>query len=107
MSDSSSRGRNEMPRPDMTTLVRGFCGVQLDIGCPLTPGRINIRMSPPYLYCNGNPIWFIDPDGRDIYTFDSDGNFTGNIIKQDGEHMDVFYCPKKDIWISHLTTNPM
>ena len=61
----------------------------------------------PYLYCNGNPIWFIDPDGRDIYTFDSDGNFTGNIIKQDGEHMDVFYCPKKDIWISHLTTNPM
>ena len=41
----------------------------------------------PYLYCNGNPIWFIDPDGRDIYTFDSDGNFTGNIIKQDGEHM--------------------
>ena len=46
----------------------------------------NIANSP-YMYCNGNPIMFIDPDGRDIYTFDSDGNFTGNIIKQDGEHI--------------------
>lgn len=41
----------------------------------------------PYAWCGNNPVNYVDPDGRDIYTFDSDGNFTGNIIKQDGEHI--------------------
>ncbi len=45
----------------------------------------------PYAYCNWNPIKYIDPDGRDIYTFDSDGNFTGQIIKQDGDHIGRIY----------------
>ena len=30
----------------------------------------------PYLYCNGNPLKYIDPDGRDIYRYD---NETGDV----------------------------
>ena len=41
----------------------------------------------PYAYCAWNPVKYVDPDGRDIYEFDSDGNFTGNVIKQDGDHI--------------------
>ena len=33
----------------------------------------------PYAYCAWNPVKYVDPDGRDIYEFDSDGNFTGNV----------------------------
>ena len=29
----------------------------------------------------------MDPDGRDIYEFDSDGQFTGNVIPQGGNHV--------------------
>ena len=32
----------------------------------------NISTSP-YLYCNGNPIMFIDPDGRDDYSINENG----------------------------------
>ena len=45
----------------------------------------------PYAYAAWNPVKYVDPDGRDIYTFDSDGNFTGYIIKQEGDHIGRIY----------------
>ena len=55
---------------------------------PLSDKYPNIS---PYAYAAWNPIKYVDPDGRDIYTFDSDGNFTGNIIKQEGDHIGRIY----------------
>lgn len=55
---------------------------------PLSDKYPNIS---PYAYVAWNPMRNIDSDGRDIYTFDSDGNFTGNIIKQEGEHIGRIY----------------
>ena len=33
----------------------------------------------PYAYCNWNPVNRIDPDGRDIWELDNDGNIVNNI----------------------------
>ncbi len=36
----------------------------------------------PYAYCNNNPVRFVDPDGRDVWELDEQGNLV-NIIKTD------------------------
>ena len=51
---------------------------------PLLDKYINLS---PYVYCNGNPLKYTDPEGMDIFLFDSEGCFTGNIIKQEGDHI--------------------
>lgn len=33
----------------------------------------------PFMYCAGNPVIYIDPDGRDIYQVDESGNFKGRL----------------------------
>ena len=40
----------------------------------------------PYGYCGGNPIKFVDMDGRDRYIFNEDGTFARVIYKEEGEH---------------------
>lgn len=63
---------------------------------------INIRAYPwlsPYAYCMGNPVGFIDPDGRDIFMlFYTTGNRRGDDMfksaaetrKYDIEHSDSY-----------------
>lgn len=41
----------------------------------------------PYAWCGNNPIGFVDLDGKNVYLFDSVGNYTGEMIEQDGEHI--------------------
>lgn len=50
----------------------------------------------PYAWCGNNTMRFVDPDGRDIYIFDQEGNFTGDIIEQEGEHMGRMYFSEND-----------
>ena len=50
----------------------------------------------PYAWCGNNTMRFVDPDGRDIYMFDQEGNFTGDIIEQEGEHMGRMYFSEND-----------
>ena len=50
----------------------------------------------PYAWCGNNPVNIVDPDGRDIYMFDPEGNFTGDIIEQEGEHMGRMYFSEND-----------
>ncbi len=40
----------------------------------------------PYSYCGGNPVKFVDLDGRDRYIFNEDGTFARVIYKEEGEH---------------------
>ena len=40
----------------------------------------------PYNYCAGNPVKLVDPDGRDVYVFDEEGNFSHKIA-QEGDHI--------------------
>ena len=57
-----------------------YCARQLDPTTglftsmdPLCEKYYNIS---PYSYCAGNPIRYVDPDGRDIYTFSTYGQLT-------------------------------
>ena len=43
----------------------------------------------PYLYCNGNPIMLVDPDGRDTLFFNDNGDFTHR-VSSDGAHIGVW-----------------
>ena len=54
-------------------------------GCPATPWRKITRNSPPYVFCAGNPVNVVDPDGLDWYLFDENGDFVEKIEKE-GEH---------------------
>lgn len=47
----------------------------------------------PYAYCAGNPVMFVDPDGRDIWEVDGSGNVV-NRIKD--KTQDAFYMVDKD-----------
>ncbi len=40
----------------------------------------------PFAYCHGNPVKFVDLDGRDRYIFNEDGTFARVIYKEEGEH---------------------
>ena len=39
----------------------------------------------PYAFCAGDPVNYVDPDGRDAYVFDSNGYFVQK-IEQKGKH---------------------
>jgi len=67
----------------------------LSIWLSVDPMSDNYPSMSPYNYCANNPVILVDPDGRDIYTFDESGNLvdqckdeTGfdqvNVIKNDG-----------------------
>ncbi len=48
----------------------------------------------PYVYCSGNPVNRIDPDGRDDYRMDRDGNMT--LVKQaDAENHTIYATNSK------------
>ena len=47
----------------------------------------------PFIYCAGNPVKLIDPDGRDEYVFKADGSYSHK-EKQAGEHFDVLLGDK-------------
>jgi RHS repeat-associated protein len=48
----------------------------------------------PYVYCSGNPVNRIDPDGRDDYRMDRDGNMT--FVKQtDAENHTIYATNSK------------
>ena len=36
----------------------------------------------PYTWCAGNPVRIVDPDGKDIYYFDTSGNYFSKEIKE-------------------------
>lgn len=49
----------------------------------------------PYAYCAGDPVNLVDPDGKDIYVFDSSGNYKENSkIKKDGTHQLAVHSKK-------------
>ena len=54
---------------------------------PLTDKNIS---TSPYMYCNGNPMIFVDPIGLDTLHFDSNGLFSKR-IKSDGEHVGIIH----------------
>ena len=39
----------------------------------------------PYTYCANNPVRLVDPDGRDIYEFDRNGNLINRIENKDND----------------------
>ena len=43
------------------------------------------RSISPYVYCAGNPVDFVDPDGMDYYMFDSNGKYQEK-IQAEGTH---------------------
>ena len=45
----------------------------------------------PYMYVAGNPVKYIDPTGMNLdeYVFDSDGNFTGEVVEKKGDDYGV------------------
>ena len=62
-----------------------------DLGYFLSPDPLldQYPKLQPYLYCNGNPLKYIDPDGRDIYRYDSE---TGDVklYKETNDNFDQF-----------------
>ena len=53
---------------------------------PLADKHPNVT---PYLYCNGNPVMLVDPDGRDTLFFNDNGDFTHR-VSSDGAHIGVW-----------------
>ena len=49
----------------------------------------------PYVYCLGNPISVIDPDGMDIWTMDEKGNVVW--VKESDDHR-LYYVNNNGVW---------
>ena len=49
----------------------------------------------PYAYCAGNPVNLVDPDGRDIYLFDEQGNYLRK-VEQKGRNRAAIRSEDKD-----------
>ena len=46
----------------------------------------------PYAYCMGNPIKFVDPNGKDVWEIDANGEV---IFQYEDETQDAFYIVRQ------------
>ena len=43
-----------------------------------------------YVYCNGNPVKYVDPDGRDIWELDTEGNVVNQVKNEEFDQFVIF-----------------
>lgn len=51
----------------------------------------------PYAYCAGNPVNYVDPDGKDIHYLDEHGQITMTL--ENSEYDQVLFVDKKGEWV--------
>ena len=67
----------------------------LSIWLSVDPMADKYPSTSPYVYCGNNPVRLVDPDGRDIYLFDEQGNYLRK-VEQKGRNRAAIRSEDKD-----------